>query len=165
MYLLRWLWKLFFKKKEFIAELGSYGTLAIDRSSKNYVKIMDAAQLNGYRYEAKDRHDPEFLEVTDQIIAELGKSFGISFYLLVNNSHREVEVELTTKILHPVITNPARQLRAKSQTDTFLYKTPYYQYLYIYFEHEYELVPGTWTFQVWKSGKLLLEKSFEVLLK
>ncbi len=165
MRLIIWLWQKLFGKNKLEAVLDQYGVLNIDLDSGNYIKITDATALNGYRRDNKDRHDPEFLEYTDVITAELGKSFGISFYVLVNNSHKEVDIELTTRIIHPKLTNPVTGKSAEQQTDTFIYTTPYYQYLYATFEYDYERVNGTWVFQVWKGQQLMLEKSFEVYWK
>ncbi|MDJ1473126.1 DUF3859 domain-containing protein [Cytophagaceae bacterium DM2B3-1] len=150
-------------EKEFVATLGEYGTLDVDLNADSYVKILDTNLLNGYRHEAKDKYDPVFLNNTDQIKAEIGTTFGISFYFLVNNSHREVDIEITLHILHPEMTNPLTQISARSQTDTFIYTTPYYQYMHVTFEHEYELVKGQWTFQVWKNSELVIEKIFEII--
>ncbi|MDJ1502632.1 DUF3859 domain-containing protein [Xanthocytophaga agilis] len=150
-------------EKEFTAALGEYGILDINLQSDDYVKIIDTTLLNGYRHEAKDKYDPVFLNNTDQIKAEIGTSFGISFYFLVNNSHREVDIEVTLRILHPEMKNSLTRMSATSQTDTFIYTTPYYQYMHVTFEHEYELVKGQWTFQVWKTSELVIEKIFEII--
>lgn len=150
-------------EKEFTAVLGEYGILDVDLNADNYVKILDTNLLNGYRHEAKDKYDPAFLQNTHQIKAQIGITFGISFYFLVNNSHKEVDIEVTLCILHPEMINPLTRMRATSQTDSFIYTTPYYQYMHVTFEHEYELVKGQWTFQVWKNSELVIEKIFEII--
>jgi|GEM_PF-6337903 len=158
----QWLWTLLSGKRTLTAQIAGYGILVVDLDSANYAKIHSESLLNGYRHEGKNRHDPVFAEITDTVTAQTGKTFGISFYFLVNNSHKETNIEITTRILHPVMTHPQTQQQATGQTDTFIYTAPYYQYHYFTFEYDYELVKGHWTFQVWQADTLFLEKQFIV---
>ncbi len=148
------------RKTRFEAELADYGILVFD--PKNYIKTPQTQALKGFIYEGKEKQDLEFLEITHQIPAQVGLTFGISFYVLANNSHREKEIKLTTVIQHPPMIHPETQVIATSFSDTFMYTTPYYQYLFFHFDYLYELVKGTWTFRVEYANTCVVEKSFEV---
>jgi hypothetical protein len=125
--------------------------------------VADASTLDGSRVVSKGIVPPR--SNSDRIPAILDTRFGFGFTL----SGRPVGALVN---LHMVRNFPAvgavsgktgeRHVREEGdltlgigQTDLFI------GYL---FSHDYELVPGIWSFEIWQDNRKLLEKSFNVYI-
>jgi hypothetical protein len=109
---------------------------------------------------------PTFTAVTDRISAKIGVRFGIVFELtnLPKIQNATVGIVLVTK--HPLVRRPdgttstgtERQVRmAVRGQDRIVSWTG------VGFDHDYEMVPGTWTFEVRSDNRLLCKKDFTVI--
>jgi hypothetical protein len=73
-----------------------------------------------------------------------------------------VPLHIVTIFPPPGLQNPAtRQIKAQSEYEiqATIGRTLYKDYG---FDHDWELVPGIWTMQVWYQGRKLLEQTFTV---
>jgi hypothetical protein len=100
---------------------------------------------------------------THTIPAQIGVRFGFHFTLSGEPDGATVTLHEVTIFPAPGLTNPStQQTKAKSEFDwtAILGKTTFKGYT---FQHDWELVPGTWTLQVWYQGRELAEQSFNVV--
>lgn len=101
-----------------------------------------------------------FLEETTRIPAVLGTRFG--FRYVVNGIPKKEKVCIKVRKIYPGLKDP--------RNDNLLYSHEYireHEIGEIYgtgygFDHDWELVPGEWVFQLLYEGKILGEISFEV---
>jgi hypothetical protein len=98
---------------------------------------------------------------TTKIPARLGTQFGFRF--VVHDSKKDGEVKLHFVWLYPEITDAATG-RKSVRFDGDAHGKPEDRNAGIMwtFTEPSELVPGDWTFQVFKDGEKILEKKFEV---
>lgn len=102
----------------------------------------------------------EFLKATFKVPAIPGTRFG--FRYVINGIPEGAEVPITIRKTYPGLRDPKR--------DKVIYN---HKYLRIHeigeicgtgygFDHDWELVPGTWTFELLHKGNMLGEISFQV---
>jgi Domain of unknown function (DUF3859) len=106
--------------------------------------------------------DYKLRERTTTIRARNGTSFGVICKAI--GSPEGAMVSGITVSMHPPMNNPKIHETRTSITSPWRAPigTPFY--LGYRLEHEYEMVPGTWKFQIYHGGNLLAEKTFEVVL-
>lgn len=113
----------------------------------------------GFIYTASQ---PKLVRATDEVVAKRGTSFGIMY--TINGEPTNATVPLVVRVHHPRMYNP----ETKETTRVGEYRTkaaiggPNYD-AYT-FAHDWEMVPGKWTFEVSHAGRVLLTKSFNVRL-
>jgi hypothetical protein len=102
--------------------------------------------------------------VTTQVVpAQLGTRFGFS-YTVVGEPH---EVPMSIHVVNifpsPGLHNPANP-RPKDR-DEYDRTVPVGQELYtgFKFDHDWEVVPGVWTFQLWYEGRMFAEQKFTIV--
>jgi uncharacterized protein DUF3859 len=108
--------------------------------------------LNGIRH----------VESTRTVPARLGVRFGFRYTVVGAPAGTPVALHIVTIFPPPGLQNPAtRQIKAQSEYDiqTTIGNSPYKDYG---FDHDWELVPGIWTMQVWYQGRKLVEQEFTV---
>ena len=104
--------------------------------------------------------EPTFLEETFRVPAMLGTRFG--FRYVINGSPDGTAIPIVIKKNYPGLKDPRHEkplyhhAYAKTHEIGQVYGTGYG------FDHEWELVEGTWTFQLFYENKMLGEVSFEV---
>lgn len=102
-----------------------------------------------------------FIDYTTDIPARLGVNFGIQY--VINSSPRGRPISLTSVIKFPAggLQRPRGRLYAESR-DTHEV-TIGSKALHGYgFDEEWELVPGTWIFELWYRDARLIKKTFNV---
>ncbi len=101
------------------------------------------------------------IQETDRIHGILGTAFGVKYK--VKSEKKWGRAHLQVKVIHPETVNP--DTHATATLDAWHKSVSVNRITgdFWIFEHDWEIVPGTWTFQIWQRNKLLAEKSFEVL--
>ncbi|MEW6599360.1 MAG: DUF3859 domain-containing protein [Nitrospirota bacterium] len=120
----------------------------------------------------------KIIEKTTRIPAEIGKSFGIRY--VFRGTPPDTNIEHTIKVITPGLIKPPepepeiydrhgrrRPPRNAAKPVSVEQWQAYAElgeptYNGFGFEHEWEVVPGTWTFQILYKDRMLAEKSFEI---
>jgi hypothetical protein len=98
---------------------------------------------------------------TTEIPAELGTQFGFRF--VVHDSKKNGKVKLHCVWLYPEITDTATGRKStRFESDANGKPEDRNDGIMWTFTEPSELVPGDWTFQVFKDGEMILEKTFKV---
>jgi hypothetical protein len=104
--------------------------------------------------------NPVYRQKTDKIAATLGMSFGFEY--IIHGTGADL-VDLTVKYLHPPITNPKTGKVFASQEivshNRRIGKTNNIGYR---FGDSWEIVPGTWTIQLFYGDNKVAEKIFYI---
>lgn len=109
------------------------------------------------------RLDAKLIKQTQIVPATLNTKFGISF--VVHGTPKGTRIPVQNVILFPPRVDPNTGKTKTRSVDTTLVKLEEDQGVGIYegFSHLEQSQLGTWTFQVFFSGKKLLEKKFTVV--
>lgn len=104
-----------------------------------------------------------FIEYTTDIPAELGLNFGIQY--VINSSPRGDLIKVTSVIKFPQggLQRPRGRLYAESRDthEVAIGRKTLHGYG---FDEEWEMVPGTWIFELWYRDARLIKKTFNVYL-
>jgi hypothetical protein len=106
---------------------------------------------------ARTAKDFKLLETTGKIPISKSTQFGIT---MMYEDPRYKSIEVTSKILHPEMNDPYLK---KTTTVSTLKKTirsgvPAH-FLYL-LEEDFEMVGGSWTFEIWHKNELNCSKTF-----
>ena len=96
---------------------------------------------------------------TDKIEAAPCRRFGVWFQ--VQPPGRTGLLPITQRLTHPVMIRPDGQSGTVEADEGVAGGEPFLSGFS--FTYEWEMVPGTWTFAVLSGGRVLAEKSFEVV--
>lgn len=140
-----------------IGEVLEFGTFRLKSPSKRKVS---KTTPDGSTVEAPDA---QFTRYTDAIEAQPGTRFGFRFR--IRNLPDERETVFRTVVRHPPMRLPSGKTRDHYEMETRLrvfggsvIETTGYG-----FDHDFERVPGRWTFEHWYGDKLVVAQSFTVL--
>ncbi|MCH8257082.1 MAG: DUF3859 domain-containing protein [Proteobacteria bacterium] len=104
-----------------------------------------------------------FIEYTTDIPAQLGLNFGIQY--VINSSPRGQHIRLTSVVKFPQggLQRPRGRLYAESRDthEVAIGRKVLHGYG---FDEEWEMVPGTWIFELWYRDARLIKKTFNVYL-
>jgi hypothetical protein len=99
---------------------------------------------------------------TDEIDAQLGRSFGFRFRVV---DPALVGKTLVLRTTFPPLSNPSTKQTRRTQDRTFVVsKTGELLYDGYRFDNDWEMAEGTWTFQVVYQGHVLAEQKFKVII-
>lgn len=99
---------------------------------------------------------------TDEIDAQLGRSFGLRFRIA---DPALVGQTLTLRTIFPPLTNPESKRTMTTQDRPFaVSSTADVLYDGYRFDYDWEMAEGIWTFQVLHNGKVIGEKKFKVII-
>ena len=102
------------------------------------------------------------LRRTTETTARLGDEFGFRYRIVGAPKGAKVPVKIVTiypgEGLHNPKTDKMTQ-REELNVDRQIGRLPYESYS---FDHDWEMVPGTWSFEIWYDGKKLAEQKFTV---
>lgn len=156
------------------AEIIEYGLYEADRFGRIEGRDTSLGSLT-----VLNKETVRLVEKTTRIPAGIGKKFGISYIL--RGVPQNAYVEVTIRVITPGLTRPpepgpqlytAQGIKLPDRRGPATARTteqwqahanldkPAYDLFG--FEHDWELVPGRWTFQVWHKDTLLAEQAFEV---
>ena len=136
-----------------IGEYGLYTTAASGEVVAPGTATGATSQLNDIRH----------LVTTRTVPAKLRVHFGFRYTVVGTPAGDSVRLHMVTIFPSPGLRqpgNPEPQLRSEYDTARAIGTQLYRDYS---FEHDWELVPGTWTFQIWYQGRMLAEQKFMVV--
>ena len=117
-----------------------------DRTASGELQSVDAHRL---------------LQQTDEIVGQLGNSFGYDLRL---DGFPPGPVTLTIRTIHPPITNPNTGRTMTMSEYDWPVTTRDNVYFGYTFDHGWEIAEGVWTKQIVYKGRVLAEKKFKVIV-
>jgi hypothetical protein len=100
---------------------------------------------------------------TQTVPAQLGTRFGFSYVVVGEPQGMLVSLHVVTIYPSPGLNNPANPpARERDEYDRAVHvgEELYTGYR---FDHDWEVVPGTWTFQLWYEGRMAAEQKFTIV--
>lgn len=139
------------------AEISGYGIF--DASST----VAKSRSFTATSMAKDDVRGVRFLKYTTDIPAELGVNFG--FQYVINSSPRGKPIQVTSVLKFPEagLRHPGGRLYLESR-DThpvIIGRKALHGYG---FDEEWEMVPGTWIFELWYRNVRLIKKTFNVYI-
>ena len=107
--------------------------------------------------------DTKLVAPTTRIEAKIGVHFGIRYRLVGRPSGSTIKLTSVTQYPAPGLKNPkadSSQLRGEHSLFATIGPVNYRGYV---FEHDWEIVPGTWTFELWDGKRKLVSQTFDVV--
>ena len=104
----------------------------------------------------------EFIEKTDKLQGFQGLKFGIEYFLKGDFPSKSEDVTFCCRILHPTLTNPNTKEQFSETVETKYSWLNDTNFDYLFFEYEWEVQKGIYTFQILENNKILLQKSFDI---
>jgi hypothetical protein len=102
---------------------------------------------------------------TTTIPAQLGVRFGLRYRVGGSTNGATVDVSEITLFPPPGLKSPKSAQPLQKDIDPHKRKVGETTYCGYSLDNAWEMVPGTWTFQIWSGNRMLAEKSFTVLAK
>jgi len=103
------------------------------------------------------------MQSTTQIEAKVGLHFGVRFRILGRPNKAPVWLTSVTHYPPPGLKNPDTGFILQRGEHTLAATIGAVNYRGYVFEHEWELVPGPWTFELWYAGRALAKQTFQVV--
>ena len=103
------------------------------------------------------------LAPTTRVEAKIGVHFGIRYRVVGRPNNATIKLVSATQYPAPGLKNPKTdsiQTRGEHSLFATIGQVNYRGYL---FEHDWELVPGAWTFELWDGKRKLASQTFEVV--
>jgi hypothetical protein len=107
--------------------------------------------------------DAKLAQSTTTIPTRIGVRFGFR-YRIVGEGNRAVKLKVVARIPPPGIRNPKTGDTTREDVDFIGSKVGEIAYTGYSFDDDSEMVPGTWTFEVWDADRKLASQSFEIVL-
>lgn len=104
----------------------------------------------------------KLVEATDKIPARVGVEFGFEYKLDGAPDGAEVTLRYVNVYPAPGLADPGSAKPVLSDTFERKKKIGAVNYLGYGFENDWELVPGTWTMEIWSGDHKLASESFTV---
>ncbi len=106
--------------------------------------------------------DISLAEKRDTLLASLGKTFGVRYVVSGSPEFKPIAIKIKYLYPSPGLLDPAQ--------DTAVLSTAYSQirligdtsYTCFTFDHDWEMVPGSWRIQILDGDALLAEKTFQI---
>jgi len=136
-------------------ELLNFGSLTADIEEK----VKNNYSPTGYFLYPKNI---EFTEKTDKLKGYLGLKFGIEYFIKGHLNSKKDDITFCCRILHPQITNPESNVKYSETTETKNNCLNEINFDYLFFEYDWEVKQGVYTFQIIENDCILLEKTFEI---
>jgi hypothetical protein len=100
------------------------------------------------------------IESTTAIPARKGIRFGLRYVILGSPAGVPIELQLVTRFPAPGLRRPRSTSAAHHLEYDGIRSIGQYGYRDYAFEHEWEMVPGTWTFEFWHKDRKLGSQDF-----
>jgi hypothetical protein len=127
--------------------------------SKIAKKVASPGSATGVRdVVARER----LLRKTTEVTARLGDEFGFRYRVVGAPKGAKVPMKIVTIYPGEGLRNPKADKptqREELDTDRPIGRVLYESY---HFDHDWEMMPGVWTFEIWYEGKKLAEQKFTV---
>jgi hypothetical protein len=100
---------------------------------------------------------------TQAVPAQLGTRFGFSYIVVGEPQGTPVSLHVVNIFPSPGLNNPANP--HPKDRDEYDRTVPVGEELYTgyRFDHDWEVVPGVWSFQLWYEGRMLVEQKFTIV--
>jgi len=103
------------------------------------------------------------LKATTRIEAGIGVHFGMRFRVIGRPDKAPIRLTSITHYPPPGLKNPKLADPMRRGENWLAATIGAINYRGYVFEHAWELVPGTWTFELWDGKRMLAKQSFEVV--
>ena len=103
------------------------------------------------------------IDATSTIPARVGVEFGLEYRVVGAPDGAEVSLQFANTYPAPGLADPASAKPILSDKFERTKKIGEVNYLGYGFENDWELVPGTWTMEIWSGDKNLAGESFTVV--
>lgn len=103
------------------------------------------------------------IESAATIPARIGVEFGLRFVVVGEPEGAEVTLDIVNIYPEPGLRVPGSQTALHTSEYRRTKRVGDTAYLGYGLENDWELVPGTWTFQIWHDGRKLVEETFAVV--
>jgi len=100
------------------------------------------------------------LEATNTLPAKSGTEFGLRYIVVGKPAAAEVDLDIAITYPAEGLTDPATGRTIHESRYTSTKKIGASEYLGYGIEHDWEAVPGAWTFEIWHGGKRLAYRTF-----
>ena len=107
--------------------------------------------------------ETKLLVSTTRVEAKIGVHFGIRYRVVGRPSLATTKLISVTQYPAPGLKNPksdSNQMRGELSLFATIGQINYRGYV---FEHDWELVPGTWTLELWDGNRKLASQAFDVV--
>jgi hypothetical protein len=104
--------------------------------------------------------DRKNLEPTATIAARLCVSFGFEYVLVGTPTNVDVPIRMVTRFPAAGVRNPETGLTTHRHEAIVMRTIGRLHFRSYTLEREWEVVPGTWTFELWDGDRKLVERSF-----
>jgi hypothetical protein len=103
------------------------------------------------------------IENTTTVPARIGVEFGFAYRIIGEPTGAEVTLEFVGTYPAPGLADPEQATPVRTSRYELNKKIGEPLYSGYGFEQDWEVVPGTWTFEIWYEGRKLAEESFTVV--
>jgi hypothetical protein len=103
------------------------------------------------------------LKSTTRIEAKVGVHFGMQFWIFGRPNKAPVWLTSVTYYPPPGLKNPDTGTALRRGEHTLAATIGAVNYRGYVFEHDWELAPGPWSFELWYAGRVLAKQTFEVV--
>lgn len=134
-------------------DVVEFGIFKLDKVGERESKNTTSGSFNVTKEE-------RLIKGTDKVVATVGTHFGFRFKL--NGLPEGQKVLLQGRVLHPQISNPETQKMSIIDSWEIEETIGHTNYIGWSFDHDWEIVPGKWTIQLFYGSKKLAEKIFKV---
>ncbi|MPZ37264.1 MAG: DUF3859 domain-containing protein [Rhizobiales bacterium] len=107
--------------------------------------------------------ETKLLALTTRVEAKIGLHFGIRYRLVGRPSGATIKLISVTQYPAPGLKNPkadGSQLRGEHSLFATIGQVNYRGYV---FEQDWEIVPGSWTLELWDGKRKLISQTFDVI--
>ena len=99
---------------------------------------------------------------TTTIHGQLGSEFGLRYVVVGAPAGADVPLDIVITYPMPGLADPSAAKPILESRFTRVKKIGETDYLGYGFENDWEIVPGTWTFEIWFGGRKLASQAFTV---
>jgi hypothetical protein len=103
------------------------------------------------------------IKSTTRIEARVGVHFGMQFRIAGRPDKAPIRLLSVTQYPAPGLKNPATGSVMRRGENTLAATIGAVNYRGYLFEHDWELVPGAWTLELWHGGRMLAKQTFQVV--
>jgi hypothetical protein len=137
-------------------EIVDFGTIQMSGSG---VKVADNTLAGSHKDISGVSR--KVTEHSTRIVAAKGVTFGVM--LRASGNPEGAMVTVASKLIHPPMRNPVTNVTSTEENLPIQTMIGTTQANFFTFEHDWEMVPGKWTQEYYVDGKLVAEKSFQVV--
>jgi len=128
------------------------------------VEIAKTTQASGTATGVRDElANVKLVSNTTTVPAQIGTKFGIRYRVVGSPDRASVKLTVIVRFPGEGLRNPKTGERKARDETSWKRNIGAVTYNGYSFDEGWELVPGTWTFEIWHEGRKLAEQSFTVV--